>query len=87
MEENSPKKKWYFLDSRAVSNLLVVLIGILFYMALANIGALQSKVDSLLGVLSPFIAGFAIAYLLNTPMDSLNGVSFTALSASVPSQS
>ena len=69
MEENSPKKKWYFLDSRAVSNLLVVLIGILFYMALANIGALQSKVDSLLGVLSPFIAGFAIAYLLNTPMD------------------
>ena len=68
MEENSPKKKWYFLDSRAVSNLLVVLIGILFYMALANIGALQSKVDSLLGVLSPFIAGFAIAYLLNTPM-------------------
>ena len=63
MEENSPKKKWYFLDSRAVSNLLVVLIGILFYMALANIGALQSKVDSLLGVLSPFIAGLSLIHI------------------------
>ena len=69
MEEKSSRKKWYFLDGRAVSNLLVVLIGILFYMALANFGALQAKADNLLGILSPFIAGFAIAYLLNTPMD------------------
>ena len=38
-------------------------------MALANFDALQSKADKLLGVLSPFIAGFAIAYLLNTPME------------------
>ncbi|WP_294518274.1 AI-2E family transporter [uncultured Pseudoflavonifractor sp.] len=69
MEEQEPKRKWYILDGRAVSNLLVVLIGILFYMALDNFGALQKKVDEFLGVLSPFIAGFAIAYLLNTPMD------------------
>lgn len=69
MEEQVPKRKWYILDGRAVSNLLVVLIGILFYMALHNFGALQKKADEFLGVLSPFIAGFAIAYLLNTPMD------------------
>ena len=36
---------------------------------MANFGALQAKADNLLGILSPFIAGFAIAYLLNTPMD------------------
>lgn len=69
MEDKGSKRKWYLLDGRAISNLLVVLIGILFYMALANFGALQSKADKLLGVLSPFIAGFAIAYLLNTPME------------------
>ena len=69
MEDRDSKQKWYLLDGRAISNLLVVLIGILFYMALANFGALQSKADKLLSVLSPFIAGFAIAYLLNTPME------------------
>ena len=69
MEDKGSKRKWYLLDGRAISNLLVVLIGILFYMALANFGALQSKADKLLSVLSPFIAGFAFAYLLNTPME------------------
>ena len=30
MEDKGSKRKWYLLDGRAISNLLVVLIGILF---------------------------------------------------------
>lgn len=70
MEEQEPqrKKKWYILDSRAISNLLIVLIGILFYVALMNFGPIRKRLSTFLDVLTPFIVGFAIAYLLNTPM-------------------
>ena len=71
MTEKEPeqvKRKWFVLDARSISNLLVVLIGILFYVALNNFGVIQVKLASFLNVLAPFITGFAIAYLLNTPM-------------------
>lgn len=62
------KSKWFVLDARAVSNLIVVLIGILFYVSLMHFGALRQRIGHFLNILAPFIAGFAIAYLLNTPM-------------------
>ena len=60
------KKPWP-LDTRTVSNLIVVLIGILFYFVLYRFSEVREKISMVTGVLSPFIIGFAIAYLLNTP--------------------
>ena len=60
------KKPWP-LDTRTVSNLIIVLIGILFYFVLYRFDAVRAKISMVTGVLSPFIIGFAIAYLLNTP--------------------
>lgn len=68
MPDRGDKKKWYILDGRALSTMLVVLLAILFYVGLANFGAISSRVKMFLGVISPFIAGFCIAYLLNTPV-------------------
>lgn len=62
------KKKFWPLDAKAVSNLIIVLIGILFYVALSNFSAIRLRIGMFLGVLKPFIFGFAVAYLLNTPV-------------------
>lgn len=35
---------------------------------MSNFGAIRQQIKTCLGVLKPFIAGFAIAYLLNTPI-------------------
>lgn len=48
--------------------MIIVLIGILFYVALSNFGAIRLRIREFLNVLKPFIAGFAIAYLLNKPV-------------------
>lgn len=63
------KKKWYQLDSRALSNLVVVCIGVLLYLGLTHFPRVKATVSSVLDVLAPFIVGFVIAYLLNTPVD------------------
>lgn len=70
MEEKEPgqKKKWYILDSRTISNMIVVFAGILFFLVLSNFGIVREKLDGFLKILAPFIVGFAVAYLLNTPM-------------------
>ncbi len=68
-EHEREKKKWFILDGRSISNLVVVMAGILFYLGLNHFGLVQEKINMVLGVLSPFITGFAIAYLLNTPMN------------------
>ena len=60
------KKPWP-LDTRTISNLIVVLVGILFYFLLYRFGEVREKISMVAGLLSPFIVGFAIAYLLNTP--------------------
>ncbi len=62
------KKKFWPLDPKAVSNLIIVLLGILFYVALSNFGAIRLRIEMFLDVLKPFIFGFAVAYLLNTPV-------------------
>jgi len=63
------KKKWYQLNDSAISNLVVVLVGIAFYLALSNFSVLWSKISVFLSIISPFIVGFIIAYLLNAPVD------------------
>ncbi len=63
------KRKWYQLDSRALSNLVVVFMGILLYLCLTHLPQVRSVVRAVLEVFTPFIAGFVIAYLLNTPVD------------------
>ena len=61
------KQKTWPLDSKTISNLIVVLIGIAFYFVLYRFDEVRGKLYMLTSVLSPFIAGFVIAYLLNTP--------------------
>lgn len=73
MEEDGRKqqaraRKWPVFDERTISNLFVVLVGILFYVAMVNFGALKEKVSGVLSVFTPFIAGFVIAYLLTPPI-------------------
>lgn len=63
------KEKWYYLDSRGVSNLIVVCVGILLYLGLTNLPQVKQAVGNLLDVFAPFIGGFIIAYLLNPPVN------------------
>lgn len=63
------KRKWYQLDSRAGSNLIVVCVGILLYQGLTHFTQVREAVQGFFNVLAPFILGFVIAYLLNTPVD------------------
>lgn len=65
----SENRKWYQLDSRALSNLIVVCVGVLLYLGLTHLPQVRRTVGSVVGVFTPFIAGFVIAYLLNTPVD------------------
>lgn len=65
MGEN--KRKWYQLDSKTLSNLLVVCVGILLYLGLTHLPQVKAAAQGFLDVIAPFIAGFVIAYLLNTP--------------------
>lgn len=67
-EDREKKKKWYILDGNHIQLLIVLLIAILFYVGLNHFDVVAVRVDRFMGVLSPFIVGFAIAYLLNTPM-------------------
>lgn len=68
MPDKDNKQKWYILDRRSISTLLVVLIAILFYVGLTHFSIVWAQVKSFMGVIAPFIAGFAIAYMLNTPV-------------------
>ena len=67
-EDQGKKKKWYILDGNHIQLLIVLLVAILFYVGLNHFDVVTVRIDKFTGVLSPFIVGFAIAYLLNTPM-------------------
>mgnify|MGYP002347794109 CR=1 FL=1 len=62
------RKKAWPLDSRTLSNLIVVLVGISFYFTLYRFAEVRAKIAMILSVISPFTTGFVIAYLLNSPM-------------------
>ena len=51
--------------------LLVVCGGVAFYSALQNLGAVAMAVGWLVGILSPFLLGCAIAFVLNVPMRAI----------------
>ena len=61
------KKKWFPSGGHFLSNLTVVLIGIAFYWTLNNLGSVRSWIGGVVGILNPFLAGIALAYLLNSP--------------------
>lgn len=61
------KKKWFPTGGRFFSNLMVALIAITYYLVLSNLDMVRARAAGLLGVLAPFLAGIAIAYLLNSP--------------------
>lgn len=50
------------------SNLAVVIIGISFYLAMSNLDLVHQAISGVLGVLSPFVGGFVVAYLLDGPV-------------------
>lgn len=62
-------RKWYQLDSKALSNLIVVCVGILLYQGLTHFAQVRNVIQGFFDVISPFVLGFVIAYLLNTPID------------------
>ena len=51
--------------------LLVVCGGVAFYCILQNLGTVIAAVLWLLGILSPFLLGCAIAFVLNVPMRAI----------------
>ena len=53
------------------SLLLVVCGGVAFYCALQHLGTVLGAVGWLLGILSPFLLGCAIAFVLNVPMRAI----------------
>lgn len=67
-KDNPERKKWYILEGRSISMLIVLLLAILFYVGLTHFDVISVRIRMFMKVLSPFIAGFAIAYLLNTPV-------------------
>lgn len=68
MPDKNNKEKWYILDRRSRNTLLVVLLAILFYVGLTNFGQVGARAAAVLDVFAPFVGGFAVAYMLNTPV-------------------
>lgn len=61
--------KW---DKRDIINVCkVVAFGIILYWALQNLGVLGNAFKTICAILSPFIAGVAIAFVVNIPMTIL----------------
>lgn len=55
--------------SRTISNILVLGAGVVIFLIFWNMGSIFSGFRRVLSLLTPFLFGFAIAYLLNTPMN------------------
>jgi len=63
------KMKWtQRTTARTVSLIIVVAAGLLLYFALLNWSATVAAFNSAAGLLRPFILGFVLAYLLNSPL-------------------
>ena len=67
-EDQKKKHRWNLLGGDHISLLAVLLIAILFYVGLNHFDAVAVRIQRFMNVVTPFIVGFAIAYLLNTPM-------------------
>lgn len=62
------KIKWNQLDQKSTSTLVIILIAVLVYLGVSNFETVKELVYGFLDILSPFLIGFIIAYLLNSPM-------------------
>lgn len=62
------KKRRRLLDARAFANLMTALMAISFYLVVSNLSVVRGHLETIIGVLKPFVIGFAIAFLLNAPM-------------------
>ena len=60
------KKNKYF--ALGMTLLMVIIISVLFYVVLTNIGIVLGKLGELLGIVSSVIFGFAFAYIMNPIM-------------------
>lgn len=56
--------------------LLIALISIIFYLALQNLPSVINYIKGIFGLLSPFIIGLVIAFILNVPMKMLESIFF-----------
>lgn len=56
---------------RVVAYSTVLIIAIAFYFLIENIGGIFNTLNNLLSILSPFVIGFVIAYLLTRPVNTL----------------
>ncbi len=55
-------------NSRTLSNLFVLFVGIVLYIVFSNFSGVLKQIEGVGKVLRPFIIGFAVAYLLNIPV-------------------
>ena len=53
----------------SVYALIVICCSIIFYFVASQIGSFSEKISIAVGIMYPFIIGFAIAYLLNFILD------------------
>ncbi len=66
-------KIWQRLVSpRILASIIIVLMGVGFYVALQNFEAVLEWLNDILSILSPFIFAFALAYLLNPLVKKVN---------------
>ena len=72
-----PKRQRWRITPHTWSNLFVVCVGIAFYLFLSNFDEVRLRLNSLGKVIQPFVAGFALAYLLNIPASYLEKNFFT----------
>ncbi len=66
------QKKTSWLKRRPETNLdwlVVIFASITFYLVLRNVGLVASAINGITGVLTPFAAGVAIAYVVNPLVD------------------
>ena len=59
--------KWK-LTQRVASNIIVVIAGVAFFLALSNFDAVKEQLASWVRIFAPFIWGLALAYLLDGPV-------------------
>lgn len=64
MKDFVPKE----LNARTRSNILVVAAGIGMYAVLLYFGHIAGFLKSLYGIISPFLIGIVVAFLLNSPL-------------------
>lgn len=61
------KKRWLPNSHHFISNLLLILCGISFYLGLSHLPAVRRVISNVMGIMAPFFAAFVIAYVLNRP--------------------